>query len=123
MRLRARTDSVVAPAWPVAEMGRRPRGIVRMWEGPAWKRGRLLWERDNLFVNAGLIPLASLIAGVTAGEFVAAVGFGSGNTAPALADTDLGAAPKYYNAVGAHTIGPSGGLTAGTVQFNYSLAT
>ncbi len=98
--------------------GRRPHGTVRLY-----KRGKLLWERDNLFVNAGLTVLASLISGVTAGEIAAAVGFGSGAAAPAITDTDLTAAPKYYNAVGAHTIGPSGGVTSGSVLFNYSLLT
>src|SRR5713101_9341746 len=85
--------------------GRRPHGTVRLYT-----RGKLLWERDNLFVNAGLTVLASLISGVTAGEIAAAVGFGSGAAAPAITDTDLTAAPKYYNAVGTHTIGPSGGV-------------
>jgi hypothetical protein len=98
--------------------GRRPHGTVRLY-----KRGKLLWERDNLFVNAGLTVLASLISGVTAGEIAAAVGFGSGAAAPAITDTDLTAAPKYYNAVGAHTIGPSGGVASGSVLFNYSLLT
>src|SRR5260370_4760374 len=98
--------------------GRRPHGTVRLY-----KRGKLLWERDNLFVNAGLTVLASLISGVTAGEIAAAVGFGSGAAAPAITDTDLTAAPKYYNAVGTHTIGPSGGVASGSVLFNYSLLT
>ena len=98
--------------------GRRPHGTVRLY-----KRGKLLWERDNLFVNAGLTVLASLISGVTAGEIAAAVGFGSGAAAPAVTDTDLTAAPKYYNAVGTHTIGPSGGVASGSVLFNYSLLT
>jgi hypothetical protein len=98
--------------------GKWPRGTVRLY-----RRGKLLWERDNLFVNAGLTVLASLISGVTAGEIAAAVGFGSGTTTPAVADTDLTAAPKYYNAVGTHTIGPSGGVASGSVLFNYSLLT
>jgi hypothetical protein len=96
----------------------RPHGTVRLY-----KRGRLLWERDNLFVNAGLTVLASLISGVTAGQIAAAVGFGSGTGTPAVTDTDLSAAPKYYNAVSTHTIGPSGGVASGSVLFNYSLLT
>ena len=104
----------------------RPKGIVRLYEseltpwrpripGPLrWRRGKLLWERENLFVNSGLPALASLMAGVTAGEYALAVGFGSGSTTPALTDTDV-TAPKYYNAVGGHTIvGPA-------VTFNFAL--
>jgi hypothetical protein len=121
MHLLRPTDFVDAPASPNASKGFRPQGIVRLYEGPEWKRGKLLWERKNLFVNAGLIPLASLIAGVTSGQFVAAAGFGSGSTPVTVTDTDLTTTPKYYNAIGAHTIGPSGGLSVGSVQFAYAL--
>jgi len=99
------------------------KGIVRLYEGPDWRRGRLLWEKENLVVNAGLTALASLLGGVTTGQFVASVGFGSGSTAPLATDTALSANPAYYNAVGTVTIGPSGGIAAGTVQFAYSLVT
>lgn len=91
----------------------RPKGIVRLY-----KRGRLLWEAENLFVNAGLPLLANLIAGVTAGQYVTAIGFGSGATAPSAGDTGLGATPAYYNAIGTTSF-PS----SGSVQFNYSLQT
>lgn len=90
----------------------RPNGIVRLY-----KRGRLLWEAENLFVNAGLPLLANLIAGVTAGQYVTAIGFGSGATAASPGDTSLGATPAYYNAIAANSF-PS----PGSVQFNYSLA-
>lgn len=89
----------------------RPRGTVRIFND-----GRLVCERRNLFVNSGLPCLANLIAGVTAGQSVAAVGFGSGNTAPAPGDVALAAAPAYYNAIGAHSF-----PTPGTVQFAYAL--
>jgi hypothetical protein len=79
--------------------------------------GILLWHRRNLVVNACVSALANLAAGVTAGQFVSVVGFGSGNTAPTVNDTDLTASPKYYNAVAGYTF-PS----AGTVQFNYQLS-
>ncbi len=94
----------------------KPRGIIRLW-----KRGRLLWECENLVVNSGLTALANLLGNVTAGEVVSVVGFGSGSTAPAVTDTGLGANPAYYNAVGAITIGPAGGVAAGSVQFAYAL--
>jgi hypothetical protein len=97
------------------------KGIVRLYEGPEWRRGRLLWERENLVVSAGLTALASLLGGTTSGEFVSVVGFGSGNTAPAGGDTALGATPAYYNASGIVTIGPSGGVAAGSVQIAYQL--
>ena len=98
---------------------RRPKGRVALYESlPGWRRGKLLFEADNLFVNAGLPALASLLAGVTTGEYGLAVGFGSSNTAPALTDTDLGATPKYYNAVVSHSF-PS----SGAVLFNYQIAT
>lgn len=92
------------------------RGTVRLW-----RRGRLLWERENLVVNAGLTALASLLGGTTSGNFVSVMGFGSGSTTPAPGDTALGATPTYYNAIGTVTIGPSGGVAAGSVQFAYSL--
>jgi len=93
------------------------RGTVRLF-----RRGKLLWERDNLVVNAGLTALANLLGGTTAGQYVSGVGFGSGNTAPAASDTGIGANPAYYNAVGTIIIGPSGGVAAGSVQFTYQLA-
>ncbi len=131
---------------------RRPRGLVRLWEhaepdsklltqlqgaAESATRGQrkdtparsargqasLVFELDNLYVNAGLPVLANLLAAGTAGYVAAAVGFGSGNTPPAVTDTDLTTAPKYYNAIGTHTIGPSGTVAAGSVLFNYALAT
>lgn len=101
----------------------RPRGIVSLYESfrradGRWERGQLLWTRKNLFVNAGLPPLANLLAGVTAGQYASAVGFGSSNTPPALTDADLGASPKYYNAVGSSSF-PS----AGSVTFNFAINT
>jgi len=94
----------------------KPKGIVRLY-----RRGRLLWERENLFVSAGLTALANLLGGTTAGQFVSVVGFGSGSTTPAAGDTGLGANPAYYNAVGTVTIGPAGGVAAGSVQFVYQI--
>jgi len=91
---------------------KRPKGTVRIFS-----RGALVWECRNLFVNAGLPALANLMAGVTAGQYALAVGFGSGSAAPTVNDTDLGVAPKYYNAVGASTFPNSG-----SVQFNYALS-
>ena len=60
---------------------RRPIGIVRV---RLVRRGRLVWgyEGENLFVNSGLPALAALLGGDTTGQFAAAVGFGSGSTAP-----------------------------------------
>lgn len=89
-----------------------------MLEGPP----KLIYEADNLYVNTGLAVLANLLGAGTAGYVAAAVGFGSGNTPPALTDTDLATAPKYYNVVGANTIGPAGGVASGSVLFNYALA-
>jgi len=89
----------------------RAQGTVRLY-----KCGRLIWQRQNLFVNSGLPALANLIAGVTAGQSVTAMGFGSGAAAPTAGDTGLTATPSYYNAIGTY-IFPS----SGSVQFNYSL--
>lgn len=86
-----------------------------------WHRGKLLWERDNLVVTAGLTALASLLGGTTSGEYVSVVGFGSSNTAVTAGDSGLNGTPAYYNAVGTVTIGPSGGVAAGSVQFAYQL--
>jgi len=91
----------------------RPKGLVRLFN-----KGQLLWECENLFVSSGLPALANLIAGISAGQYVTAIGFGSGTAAPAATDTSLGATPAYYNAIGAHSF-PS----SGAVQFNYSLTT
>lgn len=93
------------------------KGIVKLY-----RRSQLLWQRENLVVNGGLTALASLLGGMTAGEFVSVVGFGSGSTAAAITDIGL-TAPAYYNAVGTVTIGPSGGVAAGSVQYAYQLLT
>ncbi|HEX4210883.1 MAG TPA: hypothetical protein VHY56_10845 [Candidatus Binataceae bacterium] len=90
----------------------RPKGFVRLY-----RRKELIWEGQNLFVNAGLPVLANLIAGVTTGQYVTAIGFGSGSASPTINDTALSAAPAYYNAIVSHNF-PS----AGSVQFNYALA-
>ncbi len=107
------------------DLMRRPRGIVRLWhreldEAPA----RLIYEVDNLYVNAGLTALAHLLSAGTGSYIASAMGFGSGNTAPTVSDTDLTLAPKYYNAVGPSTVGPSASplVAAGSVQFAYLLA-
>lgn len=89
----------------------RPNGIVTLYESK-----RLLWQGQNLFVNTGLPLLANLIAGITAGQSVSAIGFGSGAAAPAISDSGLSAPPAYYNAIGSYSF-PS----SGSVQFNYSL--
>lgn len=91
----------------------RPKGRVRLYN-----QGRLLWERENIFVNSGLPALANLIAGVTAGQYVTVMGFGSAALVPSATDTALGATPTYYNQIGSSTF-PS----TGSVQFNYSLLT
>ncbi|MGH7099398.1 MAG: hypothetical protein ACREE4_17285 [Stellaceae bacterium] len=88
----------------------RPTGRIRLW-----RNGALFCERRNLVVNAGLPAFAETASGATAYQ-VAAVGFGSGNTAPSVNDTDLGGPLKYYNAVGAATF-PS----SGTVQFAFAI--
>lgn len=92
----------------------RPKGIVRLYDGDH----SLIWEEQNLFVNSGLSVLANLVAGVTAGQSVAAIGFGSGSALPANTDTALTASPAYYNAIVSHSF-PS----SGSVQFNYAIGT
>ncbi len=89
----------------------RPQGIVRLYEND-----ELIWEGRNLFVNAGLPALANLVAGITAGQFVSAIGYGSGAAIPSLTDSSLTSTPSYYNSIGGHSF-PS----AGSVQFSYSL--
>jgi hypothetical protein len=102
--------------------GKNVRGVVRLYEGN-YRRGRLLWERENLVVSTGLTALANLLGGTTSGEYGSVVGFGSGNTTPVAGDTALGADPSYYNAISSVTIGPAGGVAAGSVQFSYALMT
>jgi hypothetical protein len=89
----------------------RPKGTVTLYA-----EGRLIWRRQNLFVDTGLPVLANLLAGITTGQSVTAIGYGSGATAPAANDNGLIGAPTYYSGIGAHTF-PS----PGSVQFNYAL--
>ena len=95
---------------------RRPIGIVRV---RLVRRGRLVWsyQGENLFVNAGLPALAALLGGDTTGQFAAAVGFGSGSTAPTVNDIAL-TAPAYYKTLDGHSEDGNGGLT-----LNWSLTT
>jgi|SRR5690348_7346316 len=94
----------------------RPSGIVRL---AVFERQRLVltMEECNLFVNAGLPALAALLGGDTAGEFAAAIGFGSGASAPVAADAGL-TAPAYFKALDTHSED-----NAGSVTFNWSLTT
>jgi hypothetical protein len=116
-----RSSTIKSSAGETAETPITPRGVVRLYEGSDWRRGKLIWERSNLVVNAGLTALANLLGNNTSGQMVSVMGYGSGNTTPAGTDTALGATPAYYNAIGTITIGPSGGVAAGSVQFAYSL--
>ncbi len=95
---------------------RRPIGCVRLW---VREHGRIVYELAgaNLFVNAGLPALAALLGGDTAGEFAAAVGFGSGSNPPTVSDTAL-TAPAYYKALDSHSEDGNGSVT-----FNWSLTT
>lgn len=99
---------------------KRPRGLVRI---RLYRNGGLIWQLcdENLFVNAGLPALASLLGGDTTGQFASAVGFGSGATAPTVDDTVL-TTPAYYKALDSHV---ENGTTpgSGSVQFNWSLTT
>jgi hypothetical protein len=93
---------------------RRPNGIVRI---RVVEDGRLIeaYEGRNLFVNAGKPALAALLGGDTAGEFAAAIGFGSGLAVPTANDTAL-TAPGYYKALDGHSADGNGSVT-----FNWSL--
>ncbi|MGH7906111.1 MAG: hypothetical protein ACREP6_05740 [Candidatus Binataceae bacterium] len=99
---------------------KRPRGAVMV---RLFRHGQLIMAArgENLFVNAGLPALASLIAGDTGGQFASAVGFGSGAAAPAITDTAL-TAPAYYKLIDSHAEN-GGNPGAGSVQFNWSLTT
>jgi len=91
-----------------------PVGIVRI---RVIERGRVVWSYAgrNLFVNAGRPALAALLGGDTTGEFAAAVGFGSGSTAPTANDTTL-TVPGYYKTLDSHSEDGNGSVT-----FNWSL--
>ena len=88
---------------------RRPTGSVRLL---VCKRGRIVFEfaGRNLFVNAGLPALAALLGGDTAGEFAAAVGFGSGPNPPTVNDTAL-STPAYYKVLDSHSEDGNGSVT------------
>ena len=94
---------------------KRPRGKIRF---SVSRHGKLLFkaEYENLYVNAGLPALAALLGGDYAGQFGAAIGFGSGANPPLVTDTAL-TAPVYYKALLSHS---EDGL--GDVTFNWSLA-
>jgi len=108
----------IKAANPPIEIIRRPIGLVRL----CVRRGaHILVEQEdsNLFVNAGLPALASLLGGDTAGNVAVAIGFGTGSNAPTVADTGL-TAPAYYKTLDSHSEnGTSPG--AGSVQFAWSL--
>ena len=87
------------------------RGSFRLY-----RDGKLWCARHNLVVNAALVAAANLTAGVTSGQFVSLMGFGSGTTTPAIGDAGLSGAAQYYNAVTGHTF-PS----AGSVTFSYAI--
>jgi hypothetical protein len=89
---------------------RRPTGRFRIW-----RNGMLICARENLVVNAGLPAFAEQAAGGNSFQ-VAVVGYGSGNTAPSVNDTDLTLPPKYYNAIEGASF-----PNAGTVQFSFAL--
>lgn len=102
----------------VSNLVHRPRGLVCLRVS---REGRILIEieKPNLFVNAGLPALASLIAGDTTGQSASAIGFGSGANSPAVTDATL-TAPAYYKQLDSHSEnGTAPG--AGSVQFNWSL--
>lgn len=99
---------------------RRPRGVLYL---RVFKRGLAIGEivGANLYLNAGLPPLASLLGGDVTGQSCSAFGVGSGSGAPAVGDTAL-TAPVYFKAFDSHAEnGSSPG--AGSVQFDFSLDT
>jgi len=81
-----------------------------------WRDGLPLFDVDNLVVNAATVAAANLAAGITAGNAVAMIGYGSGNATPSLNDNGLSGAAAYYNAIGTHSF-----PNAGSVLFNFSL--
>jgi len=88
---------------------KRPRGTIRFTVS---RHGKLLYkvEYGNLYVNAGLPPLAALLGGDYAGKFASAIGFGSGSVAPSVTDTGL-TAPAYYKALTSHSEDGAGDVT------------
>jgi hypothetical protein len=108
----------IRAANPPIEIIRRPIGLVLL----CIRRGAetvFELEEYNLFVNAGLPALASLLGGDTAGNMAAAIGFGTGSNAPTVADIGL-TAPAYYKTLDGHSEnGTAPG--AGSVQFAWSL--
>jgi hypothetical protein len=80
-----------------------------------YRNNVLLFEVENIIVNAGLPAFAQSFAGVDAYN-ASAIGFGSGATAVSVNDTDLTGPQKYYNAIGSASY-PS----AGTVQFAFAI--
>src|SRR6202046_5912677 len=83
----------------------------------AFKDGRFIWqiEKNNLIVTAHNVPTAHLLGGDVTNFSIAAMGFGSGTSAPAAGDTAL-TTPAYFRAVSSHSY-----PVAGQVQFNWAL--
>jgi hypothetical protein len=89
----------------------RPKGAVTLIT-----ECRLIFQRQNLFVDSGLPALANLLAGITAGQSITAIGYGSGAATPTASDTTLVGISSYYSEIGTYSF-PS----PGSVQFNYAL--
>jgi hypothetical protein len=87
------------------------KGIVCICKWRRSRRGVFVlereWRRENLIVNGALALIAELVGGTTGGNFISAVGFGSGTAAPSVTDTDI-TAPAYYKALSAPTFPQSG---------------
>jgi hypothetical protein len=91
---------------------------MRQRESSDYMHAGALSGSGGICLSTAACALANLIAGITAGQSVTAMGFGSGASAPGASDTGLSAAPAHYNAIGSYSF-PS----PGSVQFNYSLQT
>jgi hypothetical protein len=97
---------------------RRPRGLRISGAFTLFRDGKLICARRNLVVNVALANAARVAADSSPSLYgVTLMGFGNGTTTPALADTGLGGAAQYFNAL-------AGGTTwsgSGSVTFNYQL--
>jgi hypothetical protein len=81
------------------------------------RNGVLLFDRPNLIVNAGMPAYAECIAGYSSTWQAANLGFGTGNVAVTVNDTDLTGPQKYYN----NLVPPATFPSSGTVTFSFAI--
>lgn len=80
------------------------------------RNGIPLFETTNLVVNGAYTAAANLAAGVTSGNAVTVLGFGSGTITPSVNDAALSGSSQYFNKITSYSF-----PAAGSVLFNFQI--